>query len=195
MRQLIYTAFVSLDGVVEAPGGEPEYRNTGWTFAVDVDQDVYSLKAREQDEAGAMLLGRVSYQSFSAVWPQMVDEFPKYNAMPKYVVSRTLTGDDLVEGWGTTTILRTLDEVADLKNSDGAPILVQGSATLARGLSDAGLIDRYHLLVFPWILGAGKRMWSQTDKPRQKVELVKSETYSNGVQKLIYDVVGFDPQA
>lgn len=195
MRQLIYTAFVSLDGVVEAPGGEPEYRNTGWTFAVDVDQDVYSLKAREQDEAGAMLLGRVSYQSFSAVWPQMVDEFPKYNAMPKYVVSRTLTGDDLVEGWGTTTILRTLDEVADLKSSDGAPILVQGSATLARGLSDAGLIDRYHLLVFPWILGAGKRMWSQTDKPRQKVELVKSETYSNGVQKLIYDVVGFDPQA
>lgn len=195
MRQLIYTAFVSLDGVVEAPGGEPEYRNTGWTFAVDVDQDVYSLKAREQDEAGAMLLGRVSYQSFSAVWPQMVDEFPKYNAMPKYVVSRTLTGDDLVEGWGTTTILRTLDEVADLKSSEGAPILVQGSATLARGLSDAGLIDRYHLLVFPWILGAGKRMWSQTDKPRQKVELVKSETYSNGVQKLIYDVVGFDPQA
>ena len=195
MRQLIYTAFVSLDGVVEAPGGEPEYRNTGWTFAVDVDQDVYSLKAREQDEAGAMLLGRVSYQSFSAVWPQMVDEFPKYNAMPKYVVSRTLTGDDLVEGWGTTTILRTLDEVADLKSSDGAPILVQGSATLARGLSDAGLIDRYHLLVFPWILGAGKRMWSQTDKPRQKVELVESETYSNGVQKLIYDVVGFDPQA
>ena len=195
MRQLIYTAFVSLDGVVEAPGGEPEYRNTGWTFAVDVNQDVYSLKAREQDEAGAMLLGRVSYQSFSAVWPQMVDEFPKYNAMPKYVVSRTLTGDDLVEGWGTTTILRTLDEVADLKSSDGAPILVQGSATLARGLSDAGLIDRYHLLVFPWILGAGKRMWSQTDKPRQKVELVESETYSNGVQKLIYDVVGFDPQA
>ena len=195
MRQLIYTAFVSPDGVVEAPGGEPEYRNTGWTFAVDVDQDVYSLKAREQDEAGAMLLGRVSYQSFSAVWPQMVDEFPKYNAMPKYVVSRTLTGDDLVEGWGTTTILRTLDEVADLKSSEGAPILVQGSATLARGLSDAGLIDRYHLLVFPWILGAGKRMWSQTDKPRQKVELVKSETYSNGVQKLIYDVVGFDPQA
>lgn len=195
MRQLIYTAFVSLDGVVEAPGGEPEYRNTGWTFAVDVDQDVYSLKAREQDEAGAMLLGRVSYQSFSAVWPQMVDEFPKYNAMPKYVVSRTLTGDDLVEGWGTTTILRTLDEVADLKSSEGAPILVQGSATLARGLSDAGLIDRYHLLVFPWILGAGKRMWSQTDKPRQKVELVESETYSNGVQKLIYDVVGFDPQA
>lgn len=67
MSRLIYTAFVSLDGVVEAPGGEPGYRNTGWTFAVDFDEDVYSIKAREQDEAGAMMLGRVSYQAFSAV--------------------------------------------------------------------------------------------------------------------------------
>ncbi|WP_446026580.1 dihydrofolate reductase family protein [Dietzia cinnamea] len=154
MSQLIYTAFVPLDGVVEAPGGEPGYRNTGWTFAVDFLEEAYGLKAREQDEAGSMLLGRVSYQAFSAVWPQMVDEFPKYNAMPKYVVSTTLAEGDLVEGWGTTTILRNLDEVAALKQAEGAPILVQGSATLARSLSDAGLIDRYHLLVFPWILGA-----------------------------------------
>ena len=195
MSQLIYTAFVSLDGVVEAPGGEPGYRNTGWTFAVDFLEEAYGLKAREQDVAGAMLLGRVSYQAFSAVWPQMVDEFPKYNGMPKYVVSTTLAEGDLVEGWGTTTILRNLDEVAALKQAEGAPILVHGSATLARNLSDAGLIDRYHLLVFPWILGAGKRMWSDTDKPRQKLELVESEAYGNGVQKLIYDVVGFDPEA
>nr|WP_241724251.1 dihydrofolate reductase family protein [Dietzia sp. E1] len=191
---MIYTAFVSLDGVVEAPGGEPGYRNTGWTFAVEFLEEVYGLKAREQDEAGSMLLGRVSYQAFSAVWPQMVDEFPKYNAIPKYVVSTTLAEGDLVDGWGTTTILRDLDEVAALKQAEGAPILVQGSATLARSLSDAGLIDRYHLLVFPWILGAGKRMWSDTDKPRQKLELVESEAYGNGVQKLIYDVVGFDPE-
>lgn len=195
MSQLIYSAFVSLDGVVEAPGGEPGYRNTGWTFAVDFLEEVYGLKAREQDEAGSMLLGRVSYQAFSAVWPQMTDEFPKYNAMPKYVMSTTLAEGDLVDGWGTTTILRNLDEVAALKQAEGAPILVQGSATLARNLSDAGLIDRYHLLVFPWILGAGKRMWSDTDKPRQKLELVESEAYGNGVQKLIYDVVGFDPEA
>lgn len=194
MSQLIYTAFVSLDGVVEAPGGEPGYRNTGWTFGVDFLEEVYGLKAREQDEAGSMLLGRVSYQAFSAVWPQMTDEFPKYNAMPKYVVSTTLAESGLVDGWGTTTILRDLDEVAALKQAEGAPILVHGSATLARNLSDAGLIDRYHLLVFPWILGAGKRMWSDTDKPRQKLELVESEAYGNGVQKLIYDVVGFDPE-
>lgn len=195
MSQLVYTAFVSLDGVVEAPGGEPGYRNTGWTFGVEFLEEVYGLKAREQDEAGSMLLGRVSYQAFSAVWPQMVDEFPKYNAMPKYVVSTTLAEGDLVDGWGTTTIVRDLDEVAALKRAEDAPILVQGSATLGRNLSDAGLIDRYHLLVFPWILGAGKRMWSDTDKPRQKLELVESEAYGNGVQKLIYDVVGFDPEA
>lgn len=194
MRQLIYTAFVSIDGVVEGPGGEPGYRNTGWTFAVDFHEDAYSLKTREQDESGAMLLGRVSYQSFSAVWPQMTDQFPQYNAMPKFVVSTTLTEADLVEGWGTTTILRNLDQVAALREAEGAPITIHGSATLARGLSDAGLIDRYHLLVFPWVLGAGKRMWSTTDKPRQKLALVESEAYPNGVQKLIYDVVGFDPE-
>ena len=97
---LIYTAFVSLDGVVEAPGGEPGYRNTGWTFAVDFLEEAYGLKAREQDEAGSMLLGRVSYQAFSAVWPQMVDEFPKYNAMPKYVVSRTLDDAAVTRGDG-----------------------------------------------------------------------------------------------
>lgn len=113
--------------------------------------------------------------------------------MPKYVVSTTLAEGDLVEGWGTTTILRTLDEVAAVKEAEPAPILVHGSATLARNLSDAGLIDRYHLLVFPFVLGAGKRMWSDTDKPRQKLELVESEAYPNGVQKLIYDVGGFDP--
>src|SRR5699024_7315909 len=188
VSRLIYTAFVSLDGVVEAPGGEPGYRNTGWTFAVDFDEDVYSIKAREQDEAGAMRLGRVSYQAFSAVWPQMDDEFPRYNAMPKYVVSTTLAEGDLVEGWGTTTILRTLDEVAAVKEAEPAPILVHGSATLARNLSDAGLIDRYHLLVFPVLLGAGKRMFSDTDKNKQALTLVESESYSNGIQKLVYDV-------
>ncbi|MDV7999935.1 dihydrofolate reductase family protein [Rhodococcus sp. IEGM 1408] len=190
MRTLIYTAFVSIDGVVEAPGGEPGYRNSGWTFnAVEFCEDAYELKGREQDEAGAMLLGRVSYQAFSAVWPSMTDEFPRYNALPKYVVSTTLTRDDLVDNWGETTILRSLDDVAELKKTDGGPISVHGSATLARDLADAGLIDRYHLLVFPVVLGAGKRMWSQTDKPLQKLELVESQSYPNGVQKLVYNVV------
>jgi dihydrofolate reductase len=190
MRDLIYTAFMSIDGVVEAPGGEPGYRNTGWTFeGIEFLPEAYELKDREQREAGAMMLGRVSYEAFSAVWPSMADEFATYNAMPKYVVSTTLTEDDLVDGWGEITILRSNDDVARIKESEGGPIIIHGSATLARTLGDAGLIDRYHLLVFPVVLGAGKRMWSDTDKDKQPLRLLESESYPNGIQKLVYDVV------
>ncbi|GAA1343337.1 dihydrofolate reductase family protein [Saccharothrix algeriensis] len=190
MRTLITTAFVSLDGVVEAPGGEPGYRNTGWTFNdLEFDEAAYGIKGREQDEAAAVLMGRVSYQAFSPVWPGMTEEFPRYNAMPKYVVSTTLREEDLVGNWGETTVLRSLDEVAALKGGEGGPIIVHGSATLNRGLSDAGLVDRYHLLVFPVLLGAGKRLFSDTDKDKQNLRLVESETYSNGIVKLVYDVV------
>ncbi|KAB2807486.1 dihydrofolate reductase family protein [Pimelobacter simplex] len=190
MRTLIYTAFVSLDGVVEGPGGGEDYRNDGWTFQdIDFVPEAYELKGREQEEAGALLLGRVSYQGFAPVWPTMTEEFPQYNAMPKYVVSTTLGEDDLVDNWGETTILRSLDDVAALKQTEGGPISVHGSASLARGLADAGLIDRYHLLVFPVVLGAGKRMWSDTDKDKQMLRLVETESYANGIQKLCYDVV------
>ncbi|WP_431922403.1 dihydrofolate reductase family protein [Amycolatopsis tucumanensis] len=190
MRTLITTAFVSLDGVVEAPGGEPGYRNSGWTFqGIEFDAAAYEIKAREQDEAAAMLLGRVSYQAFSPVWPGMTEEFPRYNAMPKYVVSTTLKEEELVANWGEITILRSLDDVAALKETEGGPITVHGSATVNRNLSDAGLIDRYHLLVFPVLLGAGKRLFSDTDKDKQGLKLLESESYSNGIQKLVYDVV------
>ncbi|GLY15881.1 dihydrofolate reductase family protein [Kineosporia rhizophila] len=189
MRTLISTAFVSLDGVVEGPGGEPGYRNSGWTFKnVDFVPEAYEIKGREQTEAGAMLLGRVSYQAFAPVWPAMED-FAIYKELPKYVVSTTLGEDDLVEGWGETTILRSVPEVAALKETEGGPIIVHGSATLNQALSDAGLIDRYHLLVFPLLLGAGKRLFSQSDKDVQKLQLVEHETYSNGVQKNVFDVV------
>ena len=193
MRTLIYTAFVSLDGVVDSPGGgtaSEAHRSGGWTFKdIDFLPEAYELKGREQKEAGALMLGRISYEAFSPVWPSMTEEFPEYNAMPKYVVSTTLTEDALADNWGEQTILRSLDEVAKLKDTDGGPISVHGSATLARNLSDAGLIDRYHLLVFPVLLGAGKRMFSETDKDKQTLKLVESETYPNGVTKLIYDVL------
>jgi dihydrofolate reductase len=189
MRTLISTAFISLDGVVEAPGGEPGYRNAGWTFKdIEFLPEAYEIKGREQKEAGAMLLGRVSYEAFSPVWPGMA-EFADYKVMPKYVVSTTLTEDALVSDWGETTILRSLDEVAALKETDGGPIIVHGSATLNRALSDAGLIDRYHLLVFPVLLGAGKRLFSAADKDAQKLRLVEHEAYANGIQKNVFDVV------
>jgi dihydrofolate reductase len=190
MRTLISTSFVSLDGVVEAPGGEPGYRNAGWTFKdVEFEPAAYEIKGTEQEEATALMMGRVSYEAFAPVWPGMTVEFAGYNAMPKYVVSTTLDEKDLVDNWGEITILRSLDEVAALKETEGGPIIVNGSATLNRNLADAGLIDRYHLLVFPVLLGAGKRLFSDTDKDKQNLKLVESASYGNGIQKLVYDVV------
>ncbi|MGW1678452.1 dihydrofolate reductase family protein [Saccharopolyspora sp. NPDC002376] len=190
MRNLIATAFVSLDGVVEAPGGEPGYRNAGWTFKdIEFDEAVFEIKGREQEEATALMMGRVSYEAFSPVWPQMTEEFPRYKTMPKYVVSTTLKDEDLVDNWGEITILRSLDDVAKLKETEGGPIIINGSATLNRNLADAGLIDRYHLLLFPVLLGAGKKLFSDTDKDKQNLKLVESTAYSNGIQKLVYDVI------
>lgn len=187
MRTLIVTAFVSLDGVMEAPGGESGYRNTGWTVKdIEFDEAAYEIKGREQEEAGALLLGRRSYEAFAPVWPSMEDEFAGYNAMPRYVVSTTLEHDD--PRW-PATILRSTDEVAALKETEGGPISVHGSAELGWSLADAGLVDRYHLLVFPKLLGAGKRLWSQADKDATNLKLVEHEAYANGIQKQVFDVV------
>ncbi|MFE7975614.1 dihydrofolate reductase family protein [Streptomyces shenzhenensis] len=189
MRTLITTAFISLDGVVEGPGGEPGYRNSGWTFKdIEFVPEAFEIKEREQQQSTAVLMGRVSYEAFSPVWPDMA-EFAHYKTLPKYVVSTTLTDDKLVSNWGETTILRTLDDVAALKATDGGPIIVHGSAKLNQALSDAGLIDRYHLLVFPLLLGAGKRLFSATDKDTQKLKLIEHEVYSNGLQKQVFDIV------
>jgi dihydrofolate reductase len=185
MRTLIVTAFVSADGVMEAPGGG-SHRNAGWTFKdVPFDEAAYEIKGREQEETTALLLGRRSYEEFAPVWPTMA-EFAEYNAMPRYVVSTTLTGDD--PRW-PATILRSVDDVAALKQTEGGPIAVHGSATLGQSLADAGLVDRYHLLVFPLLLGAGKRLFSEADKDVTKLTLTEHAVYSNGVQKQVYEVV------
>lgn len=185
MRQLIITAFMSADGVMEAPGGG-DYRNAGWTFTdIDFVEDAYEIKGREQEQAGALLLGRRTYEEFAPIWPTMED-FATYNALPRYVVSSTLQADD--SGW-PATILRSIDDVAALKQSDGGPLLVHGSAELGASLADAGLVDRYHLLVFPMLLGEGKRLFSTSAHPTTHLRLVEHDTYSNGVQKQIFDVV------
>ncbi|MEU8173394.1 dihydrofolate reductase family protein [Microbispora hainanensis] len=192
MRTLIYTAFVSLDGVIDSPGGgtrSENHRSGGWTFKdIEFLPEAYELKGRETQEATALMFGRTSYEAFSPLWPEMED-FAALKNLPKYVVSTTLSEDALVDNWGDITILRSLDDVVKLKETDGGPIVIHGSATLARTLSDAGLIDRYHLLVFPLLLGAGKRMFSDTDKDKQMLKVVESETYANGITKLVYDVV------
>ena len=138
MRTLIVTAFVTADGVMEAPGGG-DHRSTGWTFnPFEFDPAVYEIKGREQEETAALLLGRQTYEEFAPIWPTMED-FAGYNAMPRYVVSTTLAADD--PRW-PATVLRSLDDVAALKETEGGPIAVHGSATLGAGLADAGLVDR-----------------------------------------------------
>jgi dihydrofolate reductase len=185
MRTLIVTAFVSADGVMDSPGGGT-YRNAGWTFKdVEFDEAAYEIKGREQQETTALLLGRTTYQEFAPVWPTM-EEFAEYNAMPRYLVSTTLTEED--SRW-PATILRSMDDVAELKQTEGGPIAVHGSAGLGHSLADAGLVDRYHLLVFPLLLGAGRRLFSSADKDTTRLKLVEHDVYSNGIQKQVYDVV------
>lgn len=188
MASIVSTAFISLDGVAEDAGGG-EYRNAGWSFKdVEFVEAAYELKGTEQPESTVLLMGTNTYKLFSPIWPTM-DDFAHYNSLPKYVVSNSLTDDDVVDNWGPTTILRSLDEVAALKESNDGQIIVHGSIDLNHSLSDAGLIDRYNLLVFPLLLGEGKRLFSDTSKDTQKLELVDSESYSNGVQKNVFDVV------
>ncbi|MFC7489092.1 MULTISPECIES: dihydrofolate reductase family protein [unclassified Knoellia] len=177
MRTLIVSEFISLDGVVESPD---------WTFeVVEHDDAAYEIKGREQADAGCLLLGRQSYDEFAPVWPTM-EEFADYNAMPKYVVSSTLTDPE----WNNTSVLRSLDEVAALKESEEpGTILVHASATLAQGLAAAGLVDRYHLLVYPVVLGRGKRLFLTDGDSRQRLTLTEHAAYGNGVQLNVLDVV------
>ena len=186
MRPIVVTEFISLDGVMEAPGGG-DHPHAGWTFKdVAFDEAAYEIKGREMGEATALMFGRQSYDEFHPVWPSM-EEFATYNAMPKYVVSTTLAGETVPWGEGTVQVLRSLDEVASLKETDGGEIHVHGSARLAQGLAQAGLVDRYHLLVYPLLLGGGKRLFAEGDKT--KLQLVEHTAYGKGIILQRYDVV------
>ncbi|GIF39449.1 dihydrofolate reductase family protein [Actinoplanes xinjiangensis] len=190
MRDLVYTGFMSLDGVVDSPGGGPgeEHRSGGWVFKdLEFVEEAWSLKGEELADTTALMFGRRSYQAFAQTWPGSEDH-AGYRDLPKYVVSSTLPGDAVVDGWGPTTILRSADDVAALKQGDGGAIFIHGSAELARRLSDAGLIDRYHLLVFPVLLGAGKSLFGRADRDKHMLTLRESQSYPNGILKLIYDV-------
>jgi len=192
MRELVYTGFMSLDGVVDSPGGGPgeEHRSGGWVIKdIEFLPEAFSLKGEELEETSALMFGRRSYEAFAPLWRDSEDH-AAYKEMPKYVVSATLPDAALVQGWGPTTILRSTEDVVELKKSDGGAIFIHGSAELARRLSDAALVDRYNLLVFPVLLGTGKSLFSRTDKDKQALTLRTSAAYPNGIVKLIYDVAG-----
>ncbi len=186
MRPLVVTEFITADGIVDSPGGG-DHPHAGWTFRdVDFVEEAYDIKGREMADATALLLGRQSYDEFAPVWPSM-EEFATYNAMPRYVVSTTLPGDTAPWGDGEVGVLRSLDDVAALKETEGGEIHVHGSATLAQGLARAGLVDRYHLLVFPLLLGTGKKLFAEGDKTA--LTLTEHAAYGNGITLQVYDVV------
>jgi dihydrofolate reductase len=178
MRTLIVTEFVSLDGVMEAPGGEPGYAHSGWvgdSFSDELGQ----YKFEEQDAAETMLLGRRTYESFYSAWPQRSGPMAeKINTMEKFVVSASL---ETIE-WDTAARLGTplSDAVTELKSRDGGPILVAGSGTLVQALLKDGLVDELHLQVFPVILGSGMRVYPETPD-RTNLELAESQPIANGV--------------
>ena len=190
MRDLVYTGFMSLDGVVDSPGGGPgeEHRSGGWVFKdIDFVPEAWSLKDEELADTTALMFGRRSYEAFAPVWPGSGDH-AGYKELPKYVVSSTLSDDALVSGWGPTKILRSTGDVAALREGEGGAIFIHGSAELARRLSDAGLIDQYNLLVFPVLLGAGKSVFGRADMAKHVLSLRESQSYSNGILKVVYDV-------
>ena len=188
-RELVWTGFMSLDGVVDSPGGESEgHRSGGWVMNTEFVPEAYALKEDELAETTALMFGRRSYEVFAPLWPGSEDHVA-YKDLPKYVVSTTLAEDAVIQGWGPIEILRSVEDIAAVKQSAGGAIFIHGSAELARRLSDADLIDRYNLLVFPVLLGAGKSVFSRADRDQQKLSLRESAAYSNGIVKLLYDVV------
>lgn len=188
-RELVYTGFMSLDGIVDSPGGTAEgHRSGGWVADPPFVPEAFALKAEELEDTTALMFGRRSYEAFAPYWRNSEDH-AAYKDLPKYVVSSSLAQEALVDGWGPTTILRSTEDVAALKASDGGGIFIHGSAELARRLSDASLIDRYNLLVFPVLLGAGKSIFTTSDRDKQSLALRDSASYSNGVMKLVYDVM------
>jgi len=185
MGRIIVTEFVSLDGVMEAPGGGEDYKHAGWTFEINRGDEGNKFKLKETFESEAILLGRVTYEGFAKAWPSREGEFAeKLNSMPKYVISSTLKKAD----WNNSTILsgRVIEEVTKLKKKLKGSIVVHGSAQLVQTLVANDLIDELRLMVFPVILGSGKRLFGQMDQ-KKSMKKISSQTVGDGVEILIYE--------
>ncbi|WP_223692429.1 dihydrofolate reductase family protein [Leifsonia poae] len=186
MRRLIVTEFITLDGVVEAPGGEKTHPHAGWTFPFGTDE-LFAFKLRETLEAESLLLGRKTFEQFQAAWPERDGEFADtMNAMPKHVV--TARTDEL--GWNATRLAGDARAaVGELKRGDGGPILVAGSATLVRSLLVWGLVDQLRLLSFPVIVGGGLRIFPD-DRAKAQLELTELVRFESGAVLHVYDFAG-----
>jgi dihydrofolate reductase len=181
--RIVVTEFVSLDGVMEDPGGSENFKYGGWTFEIDTGEGM-KFKLDEAMSSEALLLGRVTYEGFAEAWPSRDGEFAdKFNTMPKYVVSSTLEKPE----WNNSTVL-TGDlkaEVEKLREETRGDVVVHGSARLVQALLEHDLVDELRLMVFPVVLGAGKRVFGETSD-KKRLRLVDSNVVGDGVLILVY---------
>ena len=185
MGRIVVTEFVSLDGVIEAPGGGETFRHGGWSFEVDRGDEGDKFKLDEALSSEALLLGRVTYEGFAEAWPSREGEFAdKFNTMPKYVVSSTLKEPE----WNNSTVLKgdVAEEVAKLRQEQDGEIVVHGSPQLVQALIEHDLVDEFRLMVFPVVLGSGKRLFGETTD-KKPLRLVDSKVVGDGVAILIYE--------
>jgi len=190
MARIVVTEFVTLDGVFEDPGGSEDLDRGGWAFQFERGEEGDKFKLDETMGSEAMLLGRRTFEEFAKHWPEREGEFAdKFNDSTKYVVSSTLTDPESV--WANSKVV-SLDEVAELRSREGGDIVVHGSGTLARALLERGVVDELRLMVFPVVLGAGKRLLQETPAA-QRLRLIESRPVGpDGVVILTYGPAGDD---
>jgi dihydrofolate reductase len=184
MGRIVVTEFISLDGVIEAPGGGEDYKYGGWTFEIDRGDEGNQFKLDETMESAALLLGRRTYEGFAAAWPERDGAFAdKFNTMPKYVVSSTLRDPE----WTNSTVLSgdLVAEITKLTEEQDGDIVVHGSAQLVQSLIDNDLVDELRLMVFPVVLGTGKRLFAETTD-KKRLRLSSSTVVGDGVAIQIY---------
>jgi dihydrofolate reductase len=187
MGDVVVTEFISLDGVIEDPGGAENYAHGGWSFKYDRGDEGNKFKFDETMAADAQLLGRVTYEGFAEAWPSRDDEAgfaKKFNTMPKYVVSNTLEDPE----WENSHVIKghLAEEVGKLKDQHEGDILIAGSASLVQSLLEQDLVDELRLMVFPVVLGSGKRLFGES-KDLKNLKLTKSrEVGPDGVVVLTY---------
>jgi dihydrofolate reductase len=186
MGRIVVTEFISLDGVIEDPGGSEGFEHGGWTFRFDAGPELETFKFEELQASDAQLLGRVTYDHFAEAWPTMegTGEFgEKMNSMPKYVVSTTLENP----AWNNTTVIRgdVAGEVRKLKERYEGDILVAGSSRLVQSLIEQDLVDELRLMVYPILLGTGKRLFGDTSDAK-RLQLAGTTPLGDGVTILTY---------
>jgi dihydrofolate reductase len=184
MGRIVVTEFVSLDGVIEDPGGSENFEHGGWSFQFSRGEEGDHFKVDETMGSDALLLGRVTYEGFAKAWPSRDGEFAdKFNSMPKYVVSSTLTDP----AWTNSTVISgdLAEEVERLKRDHDGDVVVHGSATLVQGLLEKDLVDEIRLMVFPVLLGSGKKLFGDSGELKA-FRLADSKVVGDGVAIQIY---------